>query len=68
MDEELCVWITDWQKAFDYVNWTKLMQNVKETGIKWSERKMIRKFYMDQIVKSMTGPRGYKKCEDLKRS
>jgi hypothetical protein len=41
---------------------------LKETGIKWSERKMIRKFYVDQSVKSMTGPRGYKKYEDLKRS
>jgi hypothetical protein len=49
--------ITIWQKAFDHVKWTKLMQIPKETGIKWSERKMIRKFYMDHKVKSMTGPR-----------
>ena len=25
-DEELCVCFIDWQKAFDRVNWTKLMQ------------------------------------------
>jgi len=23
--EELCAFIIDWQKAFDHVNWTKLM-------------------------------------------
>jgi hypothetical protein len=57
MDEELCACIIDWQKAFDHVNWAKLMQILKETDIKWSERKMIRKFYMDQSVKSMTGLR-----------
>jgi len=30
-DEELCVCFIDWQKAFDRVNWTKLMQILKET-------------------------------------
>ena len=29
IDEELCVCIIDWQKAFDRVNWTKLMQILK---------------------------------------
>ena len=36
--EELCVCIIDWQKAFDRVNWTKLMQILKEIGIDWRER------------------------------
>jgi hypothetical protein len=35
IDEELCVCFTDWQKAFDQVNWTKLMQILKGTGIDW---------------------------------
>jgi hypothetical protein len=26
IDEEVCVCFIDWQKAFDRVNWTKLMQ------------------------------------------
>ena len=26
IDEELCVCFIDWQKAFDRVNWTKLIQ------------------------------------------
>ena len=33
IDEELCVCFIDWQKAFDRVNWTKLMQILKRSGI-----------------------------------
>jgi hypothetical protein len=51
MDAEVCVCFTDWQKAFDQVNWTKLMQNLKGTGINWSERKLISNLYMAQTVK-----------------
>jgi len=35
IDEELCVCFIDWQKAFDRVNWTKLMQILKRIGIEW---------------------------------
>jgi len=51
IDEELCVCFIDWQKAFDCVNWTKLMQILKRTGIYWRERRLISKLYMDQKVK-----------------
>ena len=33
IDEELCICFTDWQKVFDLVNWTKLMQILKISGI-----------------------------------
>jgi len=33
IDEELCVCFIDWQKAFDRVNLTKLMQILKRIGI-----------------------------------
>ena len=33
IDEELCICFIDWQKAFDHVNWTKLMQILKISGI-----------------------------------
>jgi len=33
IDEDLSVCFIDWQKAFDRVNWTKLMQTLKGTGI-----------------------------------
>jgi hypothetical protein len=41
IDVEVCVCFIDWQKAFDRVNWTKLMQILKGTGIDWRERRLI---------------------------
>jgi retron-type reverse transcriptase len=41
----------DWLKAFDRVNWTKLMQILKETGTDWRERRLISNLYMVQSVK-----------------
>jgi hypothetical protein len=49
--EELCACFIDWQNTFDRVNWTKLMQILKETGIDWRERRLISKLYMEQSVK-----------------
>jgi len=51
IDDKFCACFVDWQKAFDRVNWTKLMQILKETGIDWRERRLISKLYMDQSVK-----------------
>jgi hypothetical protein len=50
IDEELCACFIDWQKAFDRVNWTKLMQILTESDIDWRERRLNRKLYMDQSV------------------
>jgi hypothetical protein len=53
IDEELsvCFIFVDWQKAFDRVNWTKLKQILKETGIDWRKRRLISNLYMAQSVK-----------------
>ena len=51
LDEELCVCFIDWQKAFDRVNWTNLIQILKGTGIDWRERRFISNLYMAQIVR-----------------
>ena len=51
VDAELCVCFIDWQKAFDRVNWTKLMQILKITGIDWRERRLISNVYVAQNVK-----------------
>ena len=51
IDEELCVCFTDWQKTFDCVDRTKLMQILKRTGIDWRERRLISKFYMEVKVR-----------------
>ena len=51
IDEELCACFIDWQKSSDSVNWTKLMQILRETGIDWCERRLISKLNVDQSVK-----------------
>ena len=53
IDEELCVCfiLVDWQKAFDRVNWTKLMHILKGTVIDWRERRLISNLYMTQSNK-----------------
>ena len=51
IDEEMCVCFIDWQKIFNRVNWTKLMQILKRIGIDWRERRLISKLYMEQKVK-----------------
>ena len=51
IDEELSVCCIDWQKAFDRVNWTKLIQILKVTGNDWRERRLISNLYMAQSVK-----------------
>jgi hypothetical protein len=43
IDKELCVCLIEWQKAFGRVNWTKVMQLLKGTGIDWSKRRLISK-------------------------
>jgi len=51
INEELNICFIDWQKAFDRVNWTKLMQILKEIVINWPERRLISNLYMPQSVK-----------------
>jgi hypothetical protein len=46
IDEELLACFIDWKKAFDRVNWTKLMQILKGIGIDRRERRLISKLYM----------------------
>jgi len=40
MDEELRASLIEWQKIFDCVNWTKLVQILKEIGIERLNRKL----------------------------
>jgi hypothetical protein len=60
IDEELCVCSINWQKALDNVNWTKLLQIRKETGIDRCEKIFIIMMNMYQSVKVRLD----QKCED----
>jgi len=35
IDDKVGACFIDWQKAFDRLNWTELMQTLKETGVDW---------------------------------
>jgi hypothetical protein len=50
-DEELCACFIEWQKEFHHVNWTKIMQILKDTDLDSHERRLISKPYVDQCVK-----------------
>ena len=49
--EEMCVCFINWQKAFDRVDWTKLLKMLRNIGVNWRERPLIRNLYMGQRVK-----------------
>ena len=41
--DEFCACFIVWQKAFDHVNWTILLQIMIETGMDWRDSILIRK-------------------------
>jgi Reverse transcriptase (RNA-dependent DNA polymerase). len=41
----------DWQKAFDRVDWTKLLEILRNIGVNWREHRLIRNLYMGQRLK-----------------
>ena len=41
----------DWQNAFDQVDWTKLLEMLRNIGVNWRERRLIHNLYMGQRVK-----------------
>jgi len=51
IDKKLSLCFIHWQKAIDRVNWTKLMQILRETGIDWRERGLISNLDMAHSVK-----------------
>ena len=49
--EEMCLCFIHWQKAFDRVDWTKLLGMLRNIGVHWRERRLIHNLYMGQRVK-----------------
>ena len=49
--KEMCLCIIDWQKAFDRVDWTKLLEMLRIIGVDWGERRLIGNIYLGQKVK-----------------
>jgi len=40
----------DFEKAFDRVNWIKMMEVLQKIGVDWRDRRMIRSLYMEEIA------------------
>jgi Reverse transcriptase (RNA-dependent DNA polymerase). len=47
----MCLYFIDSQKAFDRVDWTKLLEMLRNIGVNWTERRLIHNLYMGQRVK-----------------
>ena len=41
----------DYEKAFDRVDWKKLMNALRKKGVDWKERRLIGNLYMGQRIK-----------------
>ena len=49
--QEIYVCFVDYEKAFDRVDWKKLMNALRRKGVDWKERRLIGNLYMGQRVK-----------------
>jgi hypothetical protein len=50
LGNEVFVCFVDFEKAFDRVNWTKMMEVLKKLGVDWKDRRMISSLYMEQTA------------------
>ena len=49
--QDLFVAFVDLEKAFDRVDWQKLVEVLREIGVDWRDRRIIRNLYMGQSAK-----------------
>ena len=45
-DQDVYVCYVDFEKAFDRVNWLIQMETLKNIGVDWKDRRMIRNLYI----------------------
>ena len=50
MDNDTYVCFVDFEKAFDRVNWVKMMEVLQKLGVDWRDRRMISSLYMEQVA------------------
>src|SRR3984885_14147392 len=49
--QEVYICFVDYEKAFDRVDWKKLMQALRRVGVDWRDRRLIGNLYMGQKVR-----------------
>ena len=45
---DVYICFVDFEKAFDRVNWVKMMKILKNIGVDWRDRRLIKTLYMNQ--------------------
>jgi len=49
-NQDIYACFVDYEKAFDRVNWVKLMEILKDIGVDWRDRRLIATLYMGQTA------------------
>lgn len=62
-NKQLYVCFIDYEKAFDRVDWKKLLEIMKAVGIDWRDRRAIGNLYMNQTVTLECEVGNTKECE-----
>ena len=60
LDNEVSVCFVDFEKAFDRVNWVKMLEVLKRIGVDWRDRRLIGSLYMEQMATVRIG----EKCSE----
>ena len=47
-DNELFVCFVDFEKAFDRVEWKRMLNILKDLGVDWRDRRLICELYLNQ--------------------
>ena len=47
-DNEVLICFVDFEKAFDRINWVKMLEILKNIGVDWRDRRLIMNLYMNQ--------------------
>ena len=55
IDKDVYAVFVDLEKAFDRVDWEKLMRILKKIGVDWKERRLLSNLYMKQRIKVRRG-------------
>ena len=50
LDNEVYICFVDFEKAFDRVNWVKMMEVLRKIGVDWRDRRLISNLYMEQTA------------------
>ena len=54
-DKDVYAVFVDLEKAFDRVDWKKLMGILKKIGVDWKERRLLSNLYMKRGIKVRIG-------------